>query len=589
MLAPSLLAGVALSAALSACSRPTAAREISPMSGKRVAGDHGMVAASHPDAAAAGAQVLRAGGNAIDGFVATAFALSVTDVSQTGLGGGGAMTYYDATTKRTEHLSFYPRSGDDPAWGTAEPVATRAQGRGAATPGQVAGLLEAHTRWGSLPLAQVMAPAIRLAREGFIVSPLLARTIASAKAKLALDALAAARFMPGGSPLRPGDRLVQPELAVTLERVRDGGREAFYTGPIAQHLATKVQSLGGLITVQDMARYPVTAMRPLCTDWRGYTVLGAPPPMGGSSVLEMLQIADASGVADAGGFTNTPAAVVKMADILRIAGADANRWRGDPLAQRVPAHGVSHPGFAQARAGLVGGALPDTAVAGDPWAFDTAGVSVACRALDPYPAVSASITAPANDDHDVRRRNDGTEEGESFTSHLAVVDAKGSAVSATTTVGVLFGSGVYTDGFFLNSSGSNFDARTRGTNRYANSTMSPTLILERGTVRLVIGAAGSQYIQPAITQVTLRLLAFGEDPFIAVAAPRIYAAASLKDVEVEPGYATTVYQALVTRGYTPVSRVADITFGGVHAIFVSKQGTRIGVADPRRDGVAAGY
>jgi gamma-glutamyltranspeptidase/glutathione hydrolase len=179
-----------------------------------------------------------------------------------------------------------------------------------------------------------------------------------------------------------------------------------------------------------------------------------------------------------------------------------------------------------------------------------------------------------------------TAEGTSFTSHLAVVDAAGNAVSATTTVGVLFGSGVYTDGFFLSSSGSNFDARTRGTNRYANSTMSPTLILEGDRVRLVIGAAGSQYIQPAITQVTLRMLAFGEDPYLAIAGPRIYAAANQRDVEVEPGFASGVYQALVQRGYQPVSRVADITFGGVHAVYVSPKGRAIGVADPRRDGMA---
>lgn len=169
---------------------------------------------------------------------------------------------------------------------------------------------------------------------------------------------------------------------------------------------------------------------------------------------------------------------------------------------------------------------------------------------------------------------------------MAIVDSDGNAVSATTTVGVLFGSGVYTDGFFLNSSASNFDVRTRGTNRFANTTMAPTIVLDKGAVRLVVGAAGSQYIQPSIVQVTLRMLAFGEDPGIAIAAPRIHASASLKEVEVEPGFATTVYQALVTRGYQPLSRVADISFGGVHAVFVRKDGKRIGVADPRRDGVA---
>jgi gamma-glutamyltranspeptidase/glutathione hydrolase len=162
-------------------------------------------------------------------------------------------------------------------------------------------------------------------------------------------------------------------------------------------------------------------------------------------------------------------------------------------------------------------------------------------------------------------------------------------VSATTTVGVLFGSGVYTDGFFLNSGGSNFDAKTRGTNRYSNSTMAPTLILDGDKVRLVVGAAGSQYIQPAITQVTIRMLAFGEDPAIALSAPRIHASSTMKEVEVEPGFSTSVYQALVTRGYAPASRVRDISFGGVHAVFVRKDGKRIGVADPRRDGTAAGW
>jgi gamma-glutamyltranspeptidase/glutathione hydrolase len=435
-----------------------------------------------------------------------------------------------------------------------------------------------------------MAPALRLARDGFIVSPLLARTIASSRAKLEADSLAAARLMPAGQPLRPGDRLVQPELAATLDRIREGGREAFYRGPIAEHLAAKVRALGGLITVEDLQTYPVANLRPLCASWRGYTVLGAPPPMGGSSVLEMLQLADLTGVATAGGFTDRPEAVVKLADILRIAGADADRWRGDPLTMQVPARGVSHPEFAKVRARLVGAALTDSATAGDAWAFDTAGAPGACGRYEPYPAVATTgSAAPGDAAASAPREARETEEGQSFTSHLAVVDGDGNAVSATTTVGVLFGSGVYTDGFFLNSSGSNFDARTRGTNRYANSTMSPTLILEGEAVRLVIGAAGSQYIQPAITQVTLRTLAFGEDPFVAIAGPRIYASATQREVEVEPGFAPSVYAALVQRGYRPVSRVADIAFGGVHAVYVRRDGTRIGVADPRRDGVAVGH
>ncbi len=564
----------------------------SPAAGKRVEGDRGMVAASQPEAAAAGVQAMRLGGNAVDAAVATAFALSVVDVSQTGLGGGGALTYYDAKTQRAEHLSFYARSGEDPAWGQPDTSrGARGSGRGAATPGMVAGLLEAHTRFGKLTRAQVLAPAIALARDGFVVTPLLARTIVSSREKLLADTLAALRFMPNGDPLRPGDRLVQPELAATLQRIANEGKAGFYTGPIAERLSAKVRGLGGLITVKDMASYPVATMRPLCAVWEGYTVLSAPPPMGGASVLEMLQMTELSGITKAGSFTDNPVAVSKLADIMRLGQSDGSRWRGDPFAQNVPARGVSSAGYARQRAGLVAGAFPDTAIAGDPWDFDATVPEGAC-ATDPYPvatrpATGSGGTSRERDVNTPARLPNEPEETGSYTSHLAVVDADGNAVSATTTVGVLFGSGVYTDGFFLNSSGGNFDARTRGVNRYANSTMAPTLVLDKGRVRLVVGAAGSQYIQPAITQVTVRMLAFGEDPGNAVAAPRIHASSAQKDVEVEPGFAPGVYAALVTRGYRPLSRVADISFGGVHAVFVRKDGRRIGVADPRRDGTAA--
>lgn len=577
--------------ALTACARPITPTAIAPGAGKRVEGRNGMVAASHPDAVAAGVEALRLGGNAVDAAVATGFALSVTDVSQTGLGGGGAMTFYNAKTRRAEHVLFYPRSGEDPLWGQADTSrAARRPGRGAAVPGMVAGLLDMHAKFGKLTRAQVMAPAIKLAREGFVVSPLLSRTITSSKEKLIVDSLAMARFMPNGEALRPGERLIQPELATTLSRIAAEGAPAFYTGPIAEHLSAKVKAQGGLITVNDMANYKTAMERPLCTEWRGYTVLSAPPPMGGNSVIEMLQVADLSGVASAGGFTNQPEAVAKMADVLRIGGADGNRWRGDPFAQAVPARGSSSLAYAKERASIVGAAMRDTISAGDAWKYDSAATPASCVPLDPYAAAARDVRSSGDaglDTETLPVDNDAYTQG-SLTSHMSVVDADGNAVSATTTVGVLFGSGVYTDGFFLNSAGNNFDARTRGINRYANSTMSPTIVLDHGAVRLVIGCAGSQYIQPAIVQVTLRMLAFGEDPGIAIAAPRIYASAPLKEVEVEPGFATPVYSALVARGYRPLSRVADITFGGIHAVYVRKDGTRIGVADPRRDGVAGG-
>lgn len=589
---PVMLVCATLGATLS-CTRSLATGPASPMYGKRVESDRGMVTASQSDAALAGMEALRLGGNAVDAAVATGFALSVVDVSQTGLGGGGALTYFNAKTRRAEHISFYSRSGSDSAWGRAEPANARGVGRAAATPGMVAGLLSAHSRFGVLTRAQVMAPAIRLAREGFIVSPLLSRTITSSKEKLLADSSAAARFMPKSEALRPGDRLVQPELAAVLQSISDGGAEAFYSGAVADRLARKVQALGGLITARDMKAYEVANMRPLCSTWRGYTVLGAPPPMGGASVLEMLQVAEESGVASAGGFTENGSAVAKLADVLRIGQTDT-RYRGDPFMNQVPARGVTSADFARQRARIVGGAFADTIPAADAWAFDSTAAPAGCAAMNPYlPAARTrgAARAPGFDESkpDAERSTaDSSSEGGSFTSHMSIVDADGNAVSATTTVGVLFGSGVYTDGFFLNSAANNFDAVTRGPNRYGNSTIAPTIILEGNKVRLVIGCAGSQYIQPAITQVALRILAFGEDPGTAIAAPRIQTTATSREVEVEPGFTNSVYEALVARGYRPASRVADIAFGAIHAVYVGKDGRRIGIADPRRDGVAIG-
>ncbi len=572
--------------AVMACAKPSTG-VLLPSSGKRAESSRGMVAASHPDAVAAGVEILRLGGNAVDAAVATGFALSVTDISQTGLGGGGALMFYDAKRKRVEHKLFYPRAGSDAAWGRADSSGVaRGAGRAAAIPGMVAGLLESHRALGKLTRAQVMAPAIRLASGGFIVSPLLARTIASSRAKLMADSAAARLFFPQGMPLRPGERLVQQELARTLQRIAAEGESAFYTGLIAQHLSDKVRAQSGLITVSDMANYKTAIERPLCAEWLGYSVLSAPPPMGGVGVLEMLQIAEVSGLTKAGGFTEQPDAVATLADVMRVGGADAGRWRGDPFAQSVPARGATSAAYAKARAALVAGPLADTVLAGDPWQFDSTAPPSACAAYDPYPAAvrGADAVSGARESYD-----DATAANGSLTSHMSVVDGDGNAVSATTTVGALFGSGVYTDGFFLNSSAANFDARTRGPNRFANTTMAPTMVLDRGRVRLVVGAAGSQYIQPAIVQVLLRILAFGEDPGLAVAAPRIHASTSQTEVEVEPGYSTAVYGALVARGYQPLSRVADIAFGGVHAVFIAKDGKRIGVADPRRDGIAGGY
>ncbi|MDQ8155372.1 MAG: gamma-glutamyltransferase [Gemmatimonadota bacterium] len=575
---------------LAACAPQPPAAGPTPLYAKRAESAKGMVTASHADAAAAGAAILRQGGNAVDAAVATAFALAVVDPSQTGIGAGGGMIVWQHATGRAEGLDFYARTGADPDWARADSAAMRRpiNGRAAGVPGAVAGLLDAHAKWGKLPRAQVMAPAIALARDGFIVSPLLARTSEGARAKLAADSAAAALFLPGGVALRPGERLVQAHLARTLEAIAKDGKAAFYEGVLAERAVAKMREMGSPVTVADFKNYPVAFKRPLCSAWMGYTLLSAAPPLGGASPLAALNLLDATNAAQLGSPTTNGAAALQMLGALRVASADVGRFRGDPSVFAVPARGLTSPAFAAKRAGAIAGLNGEATVTpGDPWADDAAAPSGACATLDGWGAsalgqdkVAATRTPRAGGGDDEAWAG-------SNTTHFSVVDGDRNAVSLTFTVGVLFGSGVYVNGYFLNSGAANLDNATRGPNRFASSTISPTIILQGNDVRMVVGAAGSQYIPTSTTQVAFRHLALGEDPWMAIASPRLQPAQG-RSVEVESGFAPDVYAALRAKGYYPLSRVGDIMFGGVHAIAVVK-GKLIGVADPRRDGAAIGY
>ncbi len=572
---------------LAACAKAPAGAP-APAFSKRVEARGGMVSASHADAATAGTEILRQGGNAVDAAVAVALALGVVDPSQTGLGGGGGLVYWDRGTRRAETIDFYPRTGADPDWGRVDSMTARQpiNGRAAAIPGTVTGMLEAHARWGRLPLRQVADPAIRLARDGFIVSPLLSRTIESARAKLEADPAAAALFLPKGQPLGPGERLVQAELAATLETIAGTGRAGFHEGVLAERAVATLRGLGSAVTLADWAGYQAEAKPALCSPWLGHTILSAPPPLGGVTVMAALNLLATPGAPGSGPPTQDGATAVAIVNALRVAAADRQRWRGDPALFGIPARGMSSPAFAAARAGAMATAPTTPVGAGDPWPMDAASPGGDCERVGAWPASVPGVTAAATPPGSTEL--DDWTEGESYTSHFSIIDQERNAVSVTFTVGVLFGSGVYVNGYFLNSAANNFDALTRGPNRFANSTIAPTIVLRGDDVRLVIGGAGSAYIPTAVTQVTFRMLALGEDPWLAIAAPRLQPS-RLAGVEVEPGFAPEVYAALRAHGYLPQSRVADLMFGAVHAVMQMPNGALVGVADPRRDGVAAGW
>ena len=556
------------------------------MVGKRVEGEGGVVAAAHPLAAEAGVEMLRAGGNAVDAAVSAAFVLGVVEPMMSGIGGGGAMTIWWQDDGRADYVDFYASAGRDADLELDElPDSLVSPEREVAVPGTVAGLLAAHERYGALPRDEVMAPAIGVAREGFLVHPLLARVIAGSEEKLTYSPEAAAIFYPGGEPLQAGERLVQPALAATLERIAEAGVRGFYEGPTAEAAVEMLTAGGSPLTREDLARYEATWRRPLCGDYRGRTVLSAPPPLSGAEVLEALELLEAYDLPALGRPDQNPEALGLLVGALRLARADRRAWIGDPDDVAVPAVGLASAAYADERRAQMGGTAPDTLAGGDPWDEEAAPLPAGCQVLDVF--APSPLPRPTTD---VAADTTAGEPDEAQTTHLSVLDGAGNAVSLTYTMGLYFGSGAFSGGAFYNSAARNFggpEANRRGARRTPRSSIAPTVVLEGGAVRLVVGSPGSGRIAPAIASMILYTLDYGLDPAVAVQMPRVYPLTESAEVEVEGGFSAEALAGLQERGYTlDVHPPLDMYFGGVHLVWVADDGTRVGVADPRRGGVA---
>jgi len=560
---------------------------------QRSVSDGGMVAAAHPRAVAAGTKMLEAGGTAVDAAVATAFALHVLEPMMSGPGGGGSMTLWDPETKTANFVDFYASAGADPDHGlnaVPDSVLSQNRERMAAVPGSVAGLLSAHAKYGELSRERVMAPAIRLAREGFPVHTLFARIIDDYGHRLTYDEDAAAIFYPDGEPLQAGDHLERPKLARTLTRVAEEGREGFYEGPVARALVNQLQAGGNPLTMDDFAAFEPRWRKPLCGSYGPYTVLSATPSLNGAEVIETLNLLDPYDLPAMGFPSRAPKALGRVVDAIRIARADRLRWIGDPDETGVPAVGLASSAFAEERRALIGGPVPDSMAAGNPWPMEQNGRSEDCEALNSFPPTD--LPRPKTK----AQKTDTTTGLGSHTTHISVVDAEGRAVSLTETMGLYFGSAVYENGVFLNSGAMNFTgpderpvANRRAGRRTPRSSTAPTLLLEDNDVRLVAGSPGSGRIPPAIVHMVLYTLNYGLDPATAVQMPRVYPMVDTSVVRVEGGVAAPALARLRERGYAIESYPPfDMYFGGVHMVYVDEDGRRIGVADPRRYGTAAG-
>jgi len=522
----------------------------------------GAVATEHPLAAAAGAEMLREGGTVVDAAVAAAAAVCVVHASSCGLGGGGVALVHTADG-RDLALDYREQAPGDATperfrvEGRPEPSLLRAGGLAVAVPGEVAGLVALHRRLGRLPLPRVLAPAIRLAREGFSLAdaPHLRREIERSVSLLAADPGLRAVFLGGGSgPPGPEFHVVQADLARTLEDIATHGTRAFYRGPLAAAVAATVRARGGVLTTIDLARYRPLWRRPLAGTFRVRRIVTFPPPGSGGVILEALGILARDDLATLGPGTTTTLHLLSGA--MAQAFADRARWYGDPAFTQVPIAGLlARPRLSALRAGLS-----------------------AIRVATPR----ATLKVDAG------------------TAHVSVVDTAGNAAAITTTINTAFGAGLLVPGtgLVLNNEMDDFALAPDAPNVYGltggaanvpapgkrpQSSMSPTVVLAGRRPELVVGASGGPTIISGILQVILGRTAFGLDLRTAVEAPRIHDQAP-PQLGVEPGVAPEVRAALERIGH----RVTEVpALGAVSAAGLAADGSPVAAGDPRKDGGAA--
>lgn len=532
-----------------------------------VVGTRGMVVSQNEMASAVGAQILRDGGNAIDAAVAVAFALAVTLPRAGNVGGDGFMTVYDAKAKQVRVIDF---RGIAPHAATpAMFVDNKGKERGNASygylapsvPGSVAGLEHAHRKWGKLPWARVVEPALRLARDGVRLTADEAFVFGWGRERLSNSVAGKAAFYkPDGSLYAKDDLLKQPDLAWTLGEIQKGGAKAFYTGEIARRIAADMKANGGLITMADLAAYKAVERDPLVGSYRGHTVYTAPPASaGGATLLNMLNILERFEMKPLG--QGSAASLHLLAETMKLAYADRYRVLGDPAFVTAPVRGFVSKGYAAERAKLIS---PDKVIPGP--------------------------DAPHGDPLNYESPS---------TTHFSIADAEGNAVSVTTTLGSDFGSGVMIarTGILLNNQMNNFsheqawEAQRTGAPPPLNamapgkrmlSTQMPTIIFKGDKPWLVTGTPGGSTIPTTVVQVIVNAIDYGLNVDEATHRPRIYQGTTAS-LRVEPGFNPDTVAALKAKGHRITS---DETMGSAQSIMITDN-LFLGAADPRRPGAKA--
>ncbi len=535
---------------------------------------NGMVVAQEARAAQIGVDILKRGGNAVDAAVATGFALAVTYPRAGNIGGGGFMVIHLAAGNRDIAIDYRETAPalttrdvflDDR--GEADPAKSRDGGLAIGVPGTVAGLALAHEKYGSgtLTLADLIAPAIALARAGIPVDGDIADTLSSARNLFARWPSSAKIFMKAdGTTLGAGDVLLQRDLAGTLEAIGRDGPRAFYDGPVGEKIAAAVHDAGGRMTPADLREYTAIERDVVRGNYRGYDILSMPPPSsGGIHLIEMLNILEGYDLKKSG--VQTVETLHLMIETMKRAYADRAVFLGDPDFVTVPMKGLTSKRYATA--------LRDS--------------------ITPHRATPAQ---------EVRAGAPAAYEGDN-TTHFSVVDRFGNAVANTYTLNLSYGVGLVAEGtgVLLNNELDDFaakpgapnafglvggDANAPGPKKRPLSSMSPTIVLKDGAPVLVTGSPGGSRIITAVLQVILNTIDHGMSVGDAVTAPRIHHQWVPDEVFVEPGIADSTLDALRALGHKITQRPPMTS---ANSIAVTPEGF-IGAADRRTRGtLAVGY
>lgn len=544
-----------------------------------IRGSEAAISSASPLATLAGARILMAGGNAIDAAVAVGAALNVTWSHMNHLGGDTVMLIYLASSNDLVTVDAYSKVPADPRLrdmlaalpgvkGNREALqeepsgsrgAPRPRGDGvlvAMVPGTAAAWTRAIEKFGTKPLSEVFAPAIDYAEKGFPVNTALARAIQSAAPMLEKYPSSAKIFLPNGKPLRAGDMLVQKDLARTFRELAAGGFDAFYKGSIAKTLVSYVQSKGGVITMQDMANYDVAMREPYATTYRGYDVVGAPPPTAAIHVLQQLNIVEQFDLA-AMGYHSADMLHV-MIEATKLAGADRRGFGGDPDFVTMPVKGLLSKKYAIERKKLID----------------------LTKAMEPRYPVG---TAPMYESED--------------TTHFVVVDKWGNMVSVTTTIGGSFGSKEVIEGTGILMQDRTWWMALEGPspnivapNRRANIGHSPIAVLKDGKLIMSLGSPGGDTIRQTVFQTVVNVLDFGFNIQQAIEAPRFTADPLTNGVRLEPRIAADVVAELERRGHK-VTRTSPWGGPGTLEGFTIDPvtGARMGGYDPRANSIAIAW